>query len=564
MKALNPDDQVSWGLKDKFTTSDRDRELNKWKLQVALSALLVAIGAIGIRAQSLPLIVSSFSGLLVLIMRQSKSSVLGFAVVSLLLYPTPGLGYLYGRDTHGVARIAEHIVRNGWPVKGLEFMWGFPETPFIHFQGVVVHLFTGLQLYPGIKPRLLVFNILPILCVAVAMIFTFLVARHLFPDTTILVVMPVLLWPHLFRFYTGARREVLGLLFLTVLLYLSVRYIQRPMKRWMIIVGLASIILPITHHFSGFIGILLLTSLWLGQLSANDLGKDQFSLIVSIGLITLLMWWLNFGILRGVVFAGILSITESGFSIGSFFASTEAPSTISRGPISRLLSQIFYVYVGLIAIAFTTGIATATRRKRSLPAANSLYLFSISVGVLTIFARWFQFVDPKRTATFFIVLVGPVAVALLASNLTPNMRRRGLIVGTLLLATLAASGISPHIVSQQPPSYESGELSQRYEGEMYASAYFMKDYSNQPIIGDGNMLDVGIATAQAERKLGLPLLIEGRLPANGLAVLSPIHGMLYKTPYRNGWAEVQLDVDRIASRNQKLYDNGKYKLVTEK
>lgn len=543
----------------------------KNRLLGILSSCMLAASVYGIRAQIFLVIVVPIVGLFASTVRyRSRVSLVGLTTALLLVYPTPQMGWLYGRDSHAAAMGAARIASSGWKPSNVPRV-GFLETPALHVLTALGSHVTGLPIYPQLGPRLLLPPLLSIFATALILLTSYVLARRFISDASLLVVcfLSIVTWVHLYRFYTAFRREVIGLLFVLLLIFTLIAWFQKPSNQLIGIVLLLGVTIPIVHHFSSAIGILIISIAAFVDIVRSSLSSpshSSFNRVLVISSATLLLWWLWLtDVFKWIFFIGIFSFTQGDFSLGRFFYQFGSVSNLTIPVQVGIVKRLPYVFVAILAVSFSIGIFSRWRQNKLQPSYLHLFLFSCAIGVLTVLTYFISFIHTLRVMTFFVIPVGAIALFSLQNYFHERLGTRGygiIVALVICLAVLGAATVQPHVVSDSQPYYAAGEMNQRFSQPTYGVAAFAADYTASTIVGDANTLEVVVPSAKGQGRTALENLVGDDIPEDSILVLADRNEMLYKGySGKNAGVTTNLDIHHLISRNNKIYTNGEYKAV---
>ncbi|WP_152419180.1 hypothetical protein [Natrinema gari] len=461
------------------------------------------------------------------------------ALQLVLLYPGANTGYLYGRDSVGLSAIARDISHNGWGLpQQVEFVWGDPTTPIIHFLIAVGSKVTGLRIFPSVDGDPLFTTLVPIIAVCLTLLLIGLLIRHHISTTDIpIAILPALLWIPLFQFYTGTRRGALSIVFVTFLLFIILRI--RTDGRVLFAALPLLLVLPATHHLGMAFALLLIACL-----GATIVRIRRLTLVAGV-LASLWFAWITTRAVFAVVFGiSLLSLGSSGPDI---IANTESSFLDVLGP---LLTQSILV---LLAVLFTLVLTWEWRNGILNPVDLGLYFYSGFIGIITAIMYVGGGLAWTRAATFFVVVAGWLPIAR-AHQLLPSRNRLTQIASTGLICLLVLTAgiqVEPHIVSSQEPEYDNGVVDQRFHAETFAAGYWARDHATGMLVGDANTMEVTVATSQKEGTMAADKLLNSGFGSNYIVIVSGRNEHLVMSLVNGEWYLITPDKSLETTYQQK-------------
>jgi len=523
------------------TVMDR---LTKMLYILAFTGLIVGIFCI--RSQS-PMIVLTISVTFGIIFVRPWAGLPTTALQLVFLYPGSNIGYLYGRDSVGLSAIARDISQNGWELpQQVEFVWGDPTTPIIHFLIAVGSKVTSLRITPTVDGEPLFTTFVPIIAVCLTLLLVGLLIRHHTSSTDIpIAILPALLWIPLFQFYTGARRGALSIVFVTLLLFMIIRF--RTDQRIFLAALPLLLVLPATHHLGVIFALLLLACL-----GATIVRIRPIALVVGV-LASLWFSWITTRAVFAVVFG--MSLLSPGSSGPNVVANTESTFIDMLRP---LLLQSILVFFAAI---FTLILIWDWRTDSLDPVDLGLYFYSSFAGVVTMSMYVSGGLSWTRAATYFVAVAGWLPIARAHQLLPPRNRlTQTALAGLICLLVLTAGvQVEPHIVSSQEPEYDRGVVDQRFRAETFAAGSWAGNYATGTLVGDANTMEVAVSTSQKEGIMAADKLLNASFSSDHIVLVAGRNEQLVMSLVDGNWHLITPNESIEATYQQnssKVYTNG--------
>lgn len=539
------------------------------KLKISVCALLLIGAVFSIRFQLLVGIVVSLSILLILTLwSQSLAAIVSLTTALLFLYPGPQIGWLYGRDSHSAALIARLIRESGWPIDdNIVLSWGTPDTPLMHTQAAMISYVTGLPLFPKVAGTPLVTALLPLIYVSVTLSIIFITARRFIEpsqDLLLLCILYVILWIPLYEEKIAFRRQSISILFFALIVYsiFVVMQSKTTSRPAVIIASIASLSLVLSHHFGSVIiaGVLLIvgitTAIYEWASGTSHKGKSFLTTTITL-IILVLTWQVIFG--HGAI-AVLLAFAAQ--IAAPLVVTTADTGTDPKGLVDLVSVLAPWIYQSILAGGIIAGLLNDWLSNRRTNVLDWQILVGGGTIGLTALTSWvLGIVTPTRIMTYFVLLGGwiaPYGYYRLANEKITHPYR--FVTATvLILAILSVIMLPPHIASNAPPRYQSGETDQRFNQEMYASAAFLDKYSNVSFaIGDGNTREIVAPSAQLPVKTGRKSIRTATVPQGAVVILAERNKYLYAGPVGGAW--IQLHPEYLfygySAAENRIYTNG--------
>lgn len=514
------------------------------KLTVSLVGIAVFVGALAIRLESLIIVPTLFTLLIIFICRP-KIGLSGLLPLIIILFPGGNTGYLYGRDTHGLTRIALEIQNSGWPIEGVRYVWGDPTTPLSHIQLIIFSNISDLPYYPGETSQVLISSFLPYVYILVSVFSVICVARRRFSlRFSLKYILPIVLWMPLYSNYSAPRRGSLGIALFSVFL-LSI-YISRNDSRIGTFIPVLVMALVANHHVGAFFGITLL--------SIFTLLNPKYLRYTIISLILVSLWYL-FVTTRGVLFLTIAAsfVLETSISTGGF-------SQVEQSILDTLQSWAPRVFIGLIATVLSIFQILDYIKKNQVNIDIVSYLFAVLVGILTIsMIIGDGGLSIIRSGTYFILVCSWLAFGKLRISLDTSFRSGNVLVMifSLLLVVSAVFMIHPGFVTEYSPTEE--ETTQRFGTTTYSVGEFSQKYATRTfVVADANIIEVVVPRAQLLGQTNLTVLSSGQVPEDSYVILADRNEYMVFGPTSDGWGKVKIDgiFSNYNHRSSRIYDSG--------
>lgn len=513
-----------------------------WKVVLSLSMLLTSAATIAVKFQLGVLVyVCWFLLGIIAIITRSKTPVLGLVLFGLVLFVGPQAGWLYGRDTHSVARSAAYVYNSGWPIAdNLLLSWGATYTPGIHIQVAVSSFVTGLPMLPSTQPRLLISAILPLVFTGVTVSFAYLLAREYMPGAQITDLLAVIFWIPLFYRKTPLRRHSLGTALLMITLYLGYKYYNTNERVHLLgLIGVSAALI-ITHHLSTVFAIVIL-SLFL--ISTRVKSGVYIPIVISAG-VAIWYLFLEFG-LEQVVRVLTVAIVPTTFGVVN--------NQIQPTLLSSLRFGLWFIYPGLLAIGII--ITVVNKKSKNVPLDD--LILPLAAGVifapLSIVAWQSGLVAPDRVLTAWILIGAPTAAMAFR-------QWRSAAYKTVLCALLVISMmmVPLHVVDDSPPKYHDLQDSQRHSQQMYAASEWA-EYSTNSIVADGNMYELVSPLSQRRVITSPQTIVDAEVPDGQLVMLRDANSDRYFGPVSGSFVNTDPDDlwKRYGKSSNKIYENGR-------
>lgn len=358
------------------------------------------------------------------------ASLLGFSLAVRLLLFSEG-AYPPGDDPAANAGFIYLMLKEGHiPTTNLYHMPGTPYTypPLFHLLGSALTLLTGLQAITATEALVILVSatlILPAFCM------TRLLWKSRLASAAVAFLFAVST-PDLYMLCWGGYVNVITLYMIPIVFFLSLRD-RESMLGVVILGGLLSAAVLLSHHLSGFMLASLLTAIVAFGTAARGLGKarakewtktvEKLAVMMAIGLFVSAPWFAS----KLNLYLGILTPSEM---------------------IKEAMTRTNFAYLGLQALATFTG---------SLTMFTLIWLAPLGFRSVTGTGRW---CDP-RPATFLIWIALPLILTYSFILGFTGYTQRFLYFSThpaLILTAIGLSSLPTLIAGLKDPRHKAGAL----------------------------------------------------------------------------------------------------------
>ncbi|WP_396611639.1 hypothetical protein ACH9L7_15800 [Haloferax sp. S1W] len=542
------------------------------KITVSLSLLIFSGTVLSIESQIMSGILVGIISLVLISVLAKNEIALGLTAISLtILYPGPHTGYLFGRDTHDAAKIAEGIAHTQWPVESITGVAGFQLTPGVHIFSVVAHQVTGLNIYPSTKSTLLITYLFPIFLALATLMIVYLVPRK-WTTNSVITFIPTLLWVRYHDFIPTLHRTTLAMVGVSLVYFLisfRSRFLPRKRVSYSVVVFLSLSLIVISHHFSAIIVtsmvIIYSISKYLSEYNVTHLGLN-FILnstpikIAGLALVGFFGWYyLNLGGLRYGA-AIIVSLLGS-----SQVLAVETPEFTAS-----FLTILETTYADwLYQIILATLIVLSWLQSSSKDVFDNFgLLFGVFIGGLSIVAMQTGFILFDRVLTFFVLFGGWVALKNVNQLYSKRTKRVILTCTMVLCLFLSIIMVPTYIISDNEPDYSNGIRNERFLSQNYAISEYLGTHSRfNGVLGDEDIFEVVAPTAGLTYYGGYPsTVLATETPNKSVVVLAERNKhVYYARGYKYGSTKViKTRVDNmleVADKKNKIYTSGDFRAL---
>lgn len=518
------------------------------KLTLSCSAIASAIFIIGVRIQQFSLLAIGFILLIILSLRyHSHIALFGLVTGFILLYPSPQMGWLYGRDSHRAAFGALSIIRNGWTTQSI----AFAQTPLIHIHTAIVSIITNFPIYPSTEPRPLITSYLPIIYLISTFLFiTSMISRfkeEVADLTWAVYLFPVIFWIPLVKFHSGFRRQSMAILFFAAAIYLL--YNSYRTRRWACVFFVFAVATVIAHHLT--IALLLIFGTILLTINKTRGVRNNTGILLLITVVFFCFWYIVEG-LGGEIIFGVF------VGIGTETADPELTNVVEPSLFNFYQSFLsHWLYQFIIGLCIFLGILYNDSNENTSYHTQA-FLFGLFVGLISVGSFVIGLsVDYNRILSFFIISCGwiaPAGLYFFSKNYFEDAAPILLRIATILVVIIGVSMIPIHVVSSQPPDYTGGESTQRFEKLSYPAVEFVGGYmSKDRYMATLNLWGM-ISVETSEQVRSEPTsLINGSVQNESALVFTNWNKHLYTTKIAN----INPNMNDVNKQNEKVYSNGR-------
>lgn len=540
---------------------ERDGELpNIDKLLFVILLSSFSMGILSLRMQSAPLFLVSIAILFIsFLYTRNIISVILLSVLFGFLYPGASFGYIFDGDAQSAAFLANEIHKSGWPIDGVIYAGGFPETPFIHIHVVVLHQITEIAMFPSpLINSSFVQSILPLIyilsIISIAYCFAKRISWNLSPET---LLMAVCLWTPLYH-WVAFRRQTAGYVLFTLCIFLIYLLFESSFTRgqkntlW-----LATIItvfsLAISHHLSFFIYLLFFSALLVGYQtsSKSEGGRSPFLKLhlFLLSLVIMSVWYLwttnAFGFigLKLVEGLGIISqyLNEPQL-VKKQVGTISSPLHIKiRTFYSKWIYQLILA-IGVAALVLCRNICTIGK-SRFDKIYRALFIFGIIIAILSWIGNFSLMFPIYRQMIFFVISGG--IISLEGYNIINNHTRlpvTNIVLSVLFIISLIM--IPPYYITDSTTIHTS-ETSERFDEQIYMTSEWVKKYdTSQVVSGDRVIYEVTTPIIQNKVNDNAEKVLNGRVPSGTLILRDK-----NKEVYRGQLPKVESELSAIPAKN---------------
>lgn len=549
---------------------------NRVQYIFVINALSLAI--LSIRFQKLIFILLSIGILLfysIIYKNPASFGALSFSLT--FLYPGPQIGWLYIRGAHVAAYTAEKILNNGWPISAT-IRRSTPSTPLVHLHAILASEITDLPIYPSTNGELLITAILPIIYSLVSLLMAFLIIRRYKEInegnlSQYLLFIPVLIWIPFFWTKPAFNRQSIGFLFFISTAYMLFLLLKNNSWKLIVLALIFSVSTILGHDFASISLILLMVAICIAVVRNRTVENSEWIstpiyTILPLVIVLFFSWQIigGFGVER--ILSALLGMTTDRLgSISSFLSGggdqAQIPPEIGE-PLELTTFTVFqnllsdFLFALIIGIGITMYVLSNTLRDESNVWADSVFIFGIFIGFLSIFSWITGTNSPDRIITYLVFVGG--GITLLGYFRIENKLNRIPITNIIVvvLLCLSISMVPLHIISESPPQYNQGETDQRFSKPLYATADFISIYADTTIYGDENVEHVVGGKTGKLINSRPQIFLTDDIPNDSVLVLQNYN----KKYYFGGSLKygsvgfVPTEFSSVSRANNKLYSNG--------
>ena len=517
----------------------------KAKVLVCIALIGSSTFVAGIRLQNMALVVVSFVILAYLSINYgSITAISGLTIGLILLYPSPQMGWLYGRDSHRAAFGVLEILRNGWPTKS----FAFTETPLLYFHAAVASKILKLPVYSGTTPKWLVTMYLPIFYLISTYLFIISIVRR-FKEKVLdlsisLYMLPVIMWIPLAKFHSGFRRESMAIVFFAgIAFFIYNKNFTKP-KILCALIFISGTIL--SHHFSPVILVLFIA---VGVIVYSGYDKINLILLLTISVIVFMMWYIINGLGGPYITYVVLGVVSP--DPDPNLLNTVSPSLFRLYQLALSLGVYQLILGVLITIGFLYSKIDIGKEYFKYSLAFGIVIAAVSIGAFLAIP-----ISYDRVMSFFVIACGWIAPAGIYIYARDHLRLQPILPtkAVLVLIVIIGSSMVPvHVISSNSPDYEQGEFSQQFDQSVYPAAEFAGTYMNEEgYLSTLNLWSIlRVETHQAVQSKP-SLISNGTIPPDYAVVFLDWNTHLYTSKYGN---IIPGDVLK-ESPNNRVYSNG--------
>lgn len=537
-------------------------------------------------------------GLLILallsLLYKSRAAICGLSIGLIFLYPAPISGWAYGNDTLDVATVTKIVLESGWPVQGYSLS-GFTQTPILHIYTAITSLITGVPIVPGADGKLLVTFLLPLIFSGLVLATIWVVLRA-YAGTRELAtygMFSVLMWFPLFQFTTALRRGAAGLLIFSLVFCCLYIFYQRQNVQILPLLGVFLLVSPATHHFASMV-ISIITLLFAAAVyyRGKQSRTERYTkalLIVAFAAPTLTVLYqflagfgseYTLGIFQLVVnqVVNILPVEEvleliSGWKDAGTVGTTGGgqpggsetpPPEISNGGTLEVITDIglvtllrriaVWVYAGTLGGFLTLSVVKDAANRQIDPWLAVTFIFGVGMAIGSIGAWTSLVIKPIRVMNYFVIAGGGIAAIEFTRRVHYGSIRKGVLLSLLVVGAIT---VPPHYVSSMEPTYQDGQYSQRFEGDVYASADFVEK-ADATMFGDIHAQQVVANQVQRPIYGGGPAIDKQDVSDDELVILTGKRNDILISQYQSGIRRAYISsmYERFDSNNSRVYSNG--------
>jgi len=515
----------------------------------------------------------------------------------IFLYPAPQIGWIYRRGSHVGVNTTETIASLGWPLSSFSLGRGFPETPLLHFHGIILKSITSLNIRPGPEPEVLISWIIPLAYALTTIAVVTITARRYISSldpqieqpSFALLMLPVLLWIPFYRTKTGFTRQSLAIVIFALSVYAIYRIYYSSSFRFMLIGVIAGIAMVSSHHLTSFVLITLLTtilSLFFFKLKIQNRSVLELfsglrgrlaSLFLAIGAL-FVAWQYLFSqggetfvsLLLGISLSAGKMETLVTILLGGGAPEQATLPLVQRGMLIRFQSFFsLWIYQGLLALGVLAFLYKYRQNIDSDDWSLIILLFGVMIAGLSVLSWILAIGSVERIMTFFVLVGGwlaPMGIHGLFKR-TSEYKRKVTAGFVIVVAIIGLSMIPPYVMTDVQPRYDQGETDQRFPSQHYAAGMFVEKHTldTTPIIGDENIEHILIATAGRQAINPPDPVLEGKIPKGSIGLLVNYNNQVFigSHPSVGRYIMSPGNVRKgFMLRNQTVYTNGDAILIT--
>jgi len=362
--------------------------------------------------------------------------------------------------------------------------------------------------------------------------------------------------------------------------YIIYKVISRPDKRLFTIAIPISILMPFTHHLSSFIlALFLFSSLVViyvhnSRNATKSISNDvQLILVIQIISITTLYFISELGgqfLLQVIIGATAVRLSDIATYIGGHNTQS-AP--FSEFMISRTIFDIFryflskWIYQLIIGIGITSITITCwLKTERTNIVVNIGFLFSIFIGLGSVVSYLTGVVSYSRLFSFFLLSsawLAPIGGREILDKVGLNKKTKKSILNVLIvfLLILGLINIPAYIISNSPPDYSTGEMSQRFDETTYSSASHVDNHiTTRRVTGDVTIRE--IIGSKGYSVIGShSVILSGRIPSGNHVILAHWNEHIYYAINYRYNRRITINtpprtIEKFDTNNTRHYDNG--------
>jgi len=469
----------------------------------AISFLLTAVLVLSLRGERFSLIVGSVVMLLaVSLLFRSRVAVSGLIIGGIFWYPSAQWGWLVGRDTHSAANTARLVRDVGWPAPSGVVATDFVSTPLVHLSAAVTSVVSGLDIMPGVRGKILVTAVLPIVYLGVAYLIVYCLARryaeHVGRGNATFAMVSITLWTHTYYIRSAFRRPSIAIVVFTVAVFSYHRLIRTRQARWLALGGLSTGALILAHHFASvlFVALAVIGTIVIAvtRLAIPFGVSGRFS-VKSAGMLSIL----------GAVFLSSWYVFSNRGSQGVLFIAFNAQS--AGGAVKSYPNSLTPTFFDLFARTYSKFLFCAVLsipilsyviiklKDREIPRLGLIVTAwgVIIAGVAGVSLFTSLELGTGRILSYFVVAGAAMSLPALDEVFSQSRINSShvQVIIILCLVILSMIAIPPSSISDTETDLARYPSDQRYGSSFYATAEFIQYVpNNTTLVGDADTAEL--------------------------------------------------------------------------